>query len=161
MADVLTRKKRSLAMARIRSTGNASTELRALKQFRIRGVKHWRRHSEKIIGRPDFYFPRARLALFIDGCFWHACPRCGHIPKSNIEYWESKIGRNRRRDLQTGRRLRRRGYLTMRVWEHELRDLKWLGRLQRRLSEGESASESRVRLYPRRTTLVCAKTKKA
>lgn len=120
-------------MARIRSRGNETTELRVAAALRAHQITGWRRHPKGILGTPDFYFPTARLALFIDGCFWHACPRCGHIPKSNIDYWQKKFARNVQRDQQTDRELRRRGVRVLRLWEHELRELVWLRRLKRRL----------------------------
>lgn len=120
-------------MARIRSTGNASTELRVIAALRANGIKGWRRHVKHVLGRPDFYFAQGRLALFIDGCFWHGCPRCGHIPKSNVDYWEAKIGRNRRRDAATRRVLVTQGYHVVRLWEHQVRDEKWVPLLLRAL----------------------------
>ena len=110
---------RSKLMSRIRSRGNKNTEMvlvRLLKKNRITG---WRR-NQKVFGKPDFLFRRNRLALFVDGCFWHGCPRCYRRPKSNRKFWDNKIGRNRKRDLEVSRELRRLGWVVMRVWEHEL-----------------------------------------
>ena len=118
-------------MAKVRSTGNRSTEGKvedALKGARIRG---WKKHPKGISGRPDFYFPNAKLAVFVDGCFWHACPRCGRLPSSNTEYWTLKIDSNRRRDNRIRGQLRRQGFHVMRIWEHELKGRSWLGRLER------------------------------
>lgn len=68
--------------------------------------------------RADVAFPRARLAVFVDGCFWHGCPRHGTWPRSNAEWWRQKIEANRRRDRDTDRRLRASGWAVMRFWEH-------------------------------------------
>lgn len=134
MRDPLTAKERSLLMAKIRSKGNRSTELMAMSKLQDCGITGWTTHPTDILGQPDFYFPGSRLAVFVDGCFWHACPKCGRIPKTRVEFWKDKIGGNRRRDLSVSRRLRRQGYHVMRVWEHALKDDRWVRRLNRMLS---------------------------
>jgi len=75
-----------------------------------------------LIGNPDFLFPDLRIALFVDGCFWHGCERCGHIPRANQSFWKAKIKRNIERDVETTKRLEQHGYRVIRLWEHELRD---------------------------------------
>src|SRR5471030_2566701 len=98
MADLFSRSQRSAIMAKIKSNENSSTELRliwVLKESKIRG---WRRRS-KIFGSPDFVFSNERLALFVDGCFWHCCPLHGTLPASNRSFWAQKLERNRKRDL--------------------------------------------------------------
>ncbi|MFP5375862.1 MAG: very short patch repair endonuclease [Acidimicrobiia bacterium] len=70
----------------------------------------------------DVVFGRARVAVFVDGCFWHGCPHHGHVPSASAWYWPAKIERNRRRDLDTSRRLEEAGWLAIRVWEHEAPD---------------------------------------
>lgn len=120
MTDVFSRAKRSSVMARIRATGNRDTELvcaRILRRFHVTG---WRRHFS-VPGRPDFAFPAAKVALFIDGCFWHGCQRHARTPRSNRGYWGPKLARNRRRDRRVGSELRERGWRVLRVWEHDLR----------------------------------------
>jgi DNA mismatch endonuclease (patch repair protein) len=72
-------------------------------------------------GKPDIYFPRSRLAIFADGCFWHGCDECGHVPKRNTAFWALKIQRNRDRDLRTSQTLRAAGIRVLRLWEHELK----------------------------------------
>lgn len=113
-ADVFTKKKRSAVMARIRSAGNRTTEVRFASLLRQERIVGWRRHYP-MRGRPDFVFPAQRLAIFVDGCFWHACTRCsdGHLPKGNRSYWVQKIAGNRKRDRRVTRSLRKRGW---RVW---------------------------------------------
>jgi DNA mismatch endonuclease (patch repair protein) len=117
VADDLTPQQRSYAMSRIRSRGNASTEQRMVALLRAERFKGWRRHVD-LPGRPDFVFRRERLAIFVDGCFWHHCPRCFKMPASNLEYWIPKIQGNRRRDRRVTRELQRRGWRVIRVWEH-------------------------------------------
>ena len=91
-------KVRSRTMSRIKSRGNKTTELRfrlAMVRAKVRG---WIVQPENVIGNPDFFFPEQKIAVFVDGCFWHGCPRCGHLPKTNPKYWELKILRNIQRD---------------------------------------------------------------
>jgi DNA mismatch endonuclease Vsr len=71
-------------------------------------------------GRPDFFFSRHALAVFVDGCFWHACPTCGHTPKTNSVFWTEKLSRNRERDRVTEQLLKSLGIRTLRIWEHEI-----------------------------------------
>ena len=106
-------------MSRIRGKGNASTEQRMIRLFRERGIKGWRRNWP-LPGKPDFVFPKLRIALFVDGCFWHRCPKCYHKPATNADFWEAKIGRNVERDKEVSRELKNRGWKVVRVWEHEL-----------------------------------------
>jgi DNA mismatch endonuclease (patch repair protein) len=89
--------------------------------FRQNGVTGWRR-NRPIVGKPDFVFPKAKVAVFVDGCFWHGCPKCYRAPKSNVPYWRLKIERNRKRDLKVNRELRKRGWVVLRFWECRLQD---------------------------------------
>ncbi|MGO1306053.1 MAG: very short patch repair endonuclease [Microbacterium gubbeenense] len=69
--------------------------------------------------RADIVFTRARIAIYIDGCFWHGCGAHFTLPKTNVEYWSAKIARNRERDVETTERLASAGWLVLRFWEHE------------------------------------------
>lgn len=120
MTDVFTRKKRSEVMSRIRGRGNSSTELRMREILRRAGLTGWRRH-QPLPGRPDFIFRRFRLAIFVDGCFWHQCPRCGNLPANNSAFWLKKLVGNQQRDKENNKKLRALGWLPVRFWEHELR----------------------------------------
>lgn len=110
---------RSQLMSRIRGRGNKRTELRLITLFRAFGITGWRRGSV-LPGKPDFVFPRKRLAVFVDGCFWHGCPRHGSRPRTNALFWARKIARNRQRDRDVNQELRLRGWQVVRIWEHEL-----------------------------------------
>ncbi len=135
MADVFTGAKRSNVMSRIRSRGNRDTELRLIELFRKSRVKGWRRHPD-IVGNPDFVFRGAGVVVFVDGCFWHGCPRCYRRPSSNRDYWDAKIAYNRQRDREVTRALRKLGWRVLRIWEHELvrrREALCLRRLRRLL----------------------------
>jgi len=133
MTDTLVPAARSALMARVKARGNKSTEIAVMRTLRQAGIKAWTRHPKEIPGTPDFWFPQQRLALFVDGCFWHACPRCGRIPKSRRAFWLAKIQTTASRDRRIRRVLRARGISTMRVWEHEVAAGRWVVRLRRRL----------------------------
>ena len=120
MADRLTKEQRSRNMSRIRTFGNESTEMQMIKLLRQHGLKGWRRHLP-LPGRPDFAFPYQRVAVFVDGCFWHRCLRCNWTPTSNTEYWEKKFATNQARDREANRALRQAGWIVFRIWEHSLR----------------------------------------
>jgi DNA mismatch endonuclease (patch repair protein) len=123
MSDVFSKAKRSQVMAAVRSRGNKHTEGALVAVFRQNGIKGWRRHLQ-LVGVPDFAFPKCRLAVFVDGCFWHGCPKHLRMPKSNRAYWRGKISRNMVRDQKTIKELRQAGWLVLRIWEHELRSEK-------------------------------------
>ena len=133
--DVFTKAKRSEVMSRIRSRGNKATELALVKLFRRHKITGWRR-NQKIFGKPDFVFRQVRLALFVDGCFWHCCPKHGTQPKSNAGFWRKKISRNQARDRLVTRTLKKSGWVVLRIWEHELakrNEPRLLNRMQRAL----------------------------
>lgn len=109
-------------MAAISSKGNKGTELKLAAIFRAHGISGWRRHI-KLAGTPDFAFPGKRLAVFVDGCFWHGCPWHGHKPSSNRAFWKRKLDRNKARDKRVTKTLRRAGWQVLRIWEHQLIDV--------------------------------------
>jgi DNA mismatch endonuclease (patch repair protein) len=130
MTDPLSPEERSERMSRVRSTGNKSTEERAAEMLDTAGIVGWERQPKGVPGRPDFYFPETRLMVFVDGCFWHACPVCKRRnPTNRAEFWREKIDANRRRDNRQRRKLRAEGYHVMRVWEHEVKKDAWVKRL--------------------------------
>ena len=127
MPDIFTKARRSEVMALIRSTGNRATELRLVALMREQGITGWRRHLMLKAGgtgaktlvkvRPDFVFRAARVAVFVDGCFWHGCPRHATRPRQNRTFWDAKIARNQARDRKVSRALRAAGWSVLRVWE--------------------------------------------
>lgn len=135
--DRISRSRRSAIMSRIRGRGNERTELTVARFFRRAGIKGWRRHMTvklvssigfasdgtkfKSLVRPDFTFPKKRLAVFIDGCFWHGCPRCYRSPKTHKRFWWAKVARNRERDYFQSVALRKSRWRVIRVWECRLR----------------------------------------
>jgi DNA mismatch endonuclease (patch repair protein) len=119
MVDIFSRRKRSEVMSKVRSRGNKATELALIKLFLQVSITGWRRH-QKVFGKPDFAFRRERLAVFVDGCFWHGCPRHCKIPAGNRAFWTKKLSANRERDRRVNRELRRLGWRVIRIWEHDL-----------------------------------------
>lgn len=112
----------SRRMAAVRSKGNRTTEKRLRAALIRRGIRGWVLHPKDLVGTPDFYFQDPQIAVFVDGCFWHGCPDCGHIPKQNQLYWNTKISRNQQRDLLKTWALEYLGIRVFRFWEHEIRN---------------------------------------
>jgi len=119
MADIWGKQKRSEVMSLIRSRGNKATELRLIAIFREFGITGWRR-NQALLGKPDFTFRRERVVVFVDGCFWHGCPKCYRRPGSNRKYWDAKIAANRKRDRYVSRELLELGWQVVRIWQHQL-----------------------------------------
>ena len=142
MPDVFTPEKRSAVMARIRGSGNNDTELRMISLLRAHGIAGWRRNA-RVFGKPDFVFRRERVAMFVDGCFWHGCPKPKHapLPKNRAEWWAAKLARNRERDLLVTRTLRKAGWRVVRVWECDLAGKNW-PRIARRVTKALELEEN-------------------
>ena len=127
VTDKISKEKRSWVMSHVRSVGNKSTEGRMLVLLKQEKIRGWRRHL-KLPGTPDFTFPKERVCVFVDGCFWHGCTRCysdenpkRNPPASNTEYWQRKVAGNVKRDRVNSRRLRAMGFAVIRVRECELK----------------------------------------
>ncbi len=125
MSDVFTTEKRSEIMSKVRSKGNLATEKKLIALFKANGIKGWRRNYP-IFGKPDFVFSKERVAVFVDGEFWHGHPTLGQIPKTNEEFWKSKIDRNIARDSLVNKTLESKKWKVVRIWQNELKDDKWL-----------------------------------
>jgi len=117
--DVFTKAKRSEVMSRIRGRGNKDTELALAKLLRRNKITGWRRH-QPVFGKPDFIFPKSKLAVFVDGCFWHGCPKHGTQPKNNRAFWRRKLAMNKDRDRLVSRILRAYHWQVVRIWECSL-----------------------------------------
>ena len=168
MADVFTKGKRSEVMSRIRGRGNKDTELALAKLLRRHGITGWRR-DQSVFGKPDFVFPELKLAIFVDGCFWHGCPNHCNPPKwlkkssmpannppspkgglrrTGRAFWRRKLAGNKARDRVVNRNLRRAGWRVVRIWEHELAKIKTLSTAHQgplRVRGGEGAEARLVR----------------
>ncbi len=132
MADVFSKKKRSEIMSRVRSKGNKATEKKLASLFRENGIKGWRRNYS-LFGSPDFVFLKNRVAVFVDGEFWHGHPTLGQIPKTNTEFWRNKIERNKTRDRLVNETLKEKGWVVVRIWQHELKDKRWHDKIKKAL----------------------------
>jgi DNA mismatch endonuclease (patch repair protein) len=156
MADIYTPAGRSALMARIRSRGNASTEGALARVLRAAGLSGWRRQQvvrgrDRVGGpfrtRPDFVFRALRVAVFVDGCFWHGCPAHGGRPRGNRAFWARKFRANRARDRRDTRNLRAAGWTVLRLWEHELR-ARGRAALLRRLRRALGAEPAQQKARP-------------
>jgi DNA mismatch endonuclease (patch repair protein) len=125
---------RSLLMARVRRSGTAP-ELILRVALHQAGYRYRLNSGAGLPGTPDIVLRRFRLAIFVDGCFWHGCERHGTIPKTNPDFWSAKILKNQQRDMRVDQSLKDLGWKVFRVWEHEVRfDVgRILRRLKRRL----------------------------
>lgn len=119
--DKISTEQRSRNMAAIRSKGNKTTEAELASLLRKNKIAGWRRHTKRIFGLPDFLFPKARLAVFADGCFWHGCRKHCIMPKTSKTYWDKKIARNKERDRAVNAELKAKGWKVLRIWEHDLK----------------------------------------
>lgn len=122
MTDIFTRERRSEIMSRIPSNGTIPEE-RLFEAVRSILGPRWRidRNVNSLPGRPDIVIPSLKVAVFLDGCFYHRCPVHGRDPKTNREYWVPKLANNVRRDRRNRRALRRMGFSVLRFWEHDLK----------------------------------------
>ena len=173
MPDVFSKAKRSDVMSRIRSRANRDTELALVRMFRAHGITGWRRHVEirnaergarnkevrvakasfrtpgsalrAFSVRPDFVFPKLRVAVFVDGRFWHCCPLHATKPRNNATFWWKKLASNTASDRFMTRTLRLAKWRVLRLWEHEPR--KFEARLAARLRHALKV-ESRSTSHP-------------
>lgn len=104
-------------MSTLRTTGT-EPELALRRELHRRGLR-FRVNVRTLPGRPDIALTRARIAVFVDGCFWHGCPDHAVAPKANAEWWRCKLDANVTRDRRTDGRLREDGWVVIRAWEHE------------------------------------------
>ena len=132
MADVFDKEKRSEIMRAVKSSKNKSTEEKLIAYFKENKITGWRRNY-KVYGKPDFVLPDLRIAIFVDGCFWHGHNCRNTHPEQNKEYWQRKIGRNMARDKEVTDHLERLGWNVIRIWECEFLK-KNRGLLEKRLN---------------------------
>lgn len=120
MTDKFSRKIRSKIMSRIRGK-NTRPELILRRELHRRGYRYSLRYRFKEIKcTPDIVMVSRKICIFVDGCFWHGCPKCYKEPKSNKRYWIHKIKRNKDRDKEQTKYLRKHGWKVVRIWEHEI-----------------------------------------
>ena len=103
----------------------------------------WKRNFSDATGKPDAAFVSARVAIFVDGCFWHGCPHCNrNIPQTNREFWENKIRRTIERDSVNNEKLRQDGWTVIRIWGHEMKSVACREQIRRSIREALAAHES-------------------
>ncbi len=123
MADVFDSKKRSDIMSKVRSNNNKSTELALIKFFKENKITGWKRNYP-VKGHPDFVFLDKKIAVFVDGCFWHGHDCRNTRPSDNAEYWRKKRERNIKHDKEVTALFEQRGWTVIRIWECELKKKK-------------------------------------
>lgn len=119
MTDTVSKEQRSYIMSRIPGKWT-SIEKRFHNSLKGNRIRH--RMHPAIEGRPDIILPDYKIAIFLDGCFWHACPMCkgGLMPSANKSYWVPKIERTIKRDKNNSSKLRKDGWVVVRFWEHDI-----------------------------------------
>lgn len=118
MADTRTREQRRQIMSAVRSSDTAP-ELQLRRALYAAGLRGWRCHYDRVPGKPDLAWPGMRVAIFVDGAFWHGHPS-RHKPGRSGEYWDRKIARNVQRDRENDEALRRADWIVLRVWDFEV-----------------------------------------
>ena len=126
MTDVHTKEQRSYNMSQIKSK-DTKPEV-ALKKAIVKSGINPSFNNNKITGKPDIVFIRKKIAIFIDGCFWHKCPTCFRLPKTNRKFWRKKINSNVKRDRKINRTLKKQGWKILRIWEHEIKKISEINR---------------------------------
>jgi len=116
--DVLNKKQRSYNMSRIKAK-NTKPEIILRKALFRNGLRGYRIHYS-LYGKPDIVFTKYKLAIFMDGCFWHKCPKCFITPETRTDYWTEKIENNKKRDEIINQKLLSKGWLVLRFWEHQI-----------------------------------------
>jgi DNA mismatch endonuclease (patch repair protein) len=134
-------------MASVRTVGG-TTERKMEALLRQNGIRGFRKQWP-VAGKPDFAWPKSKVALFVDGCFWHGCPRCDRPSKSNTTFWKSKIVSNRRRDARVARKLRNDGWSVLRVWECRIAEERTVARIMRAVSQVSRVTVSDARGFGR------------
>lgn len=117
MIDTLTSEQRRRCMSNVRNK-NTGLEMKLRRALWKAGLRY--RVNFKLPGKPDIAFPKRKIAIFIDGCFWHGCPVHSTTPKTNVDFWEAKIKDNIERDRRITAQLTIDGWMVIRIWEHEI-----------------------------------------
>lgn len=142
MADIFDNEKRSEIMRKVKSKKNKSTELRLIEVFKKNGITGWKRNYP-VKGHHDFVFLKEKVAVFVDGCFWHGHDCRNTRPANNQEYWQNKRERNMKHDRAVTAMLGNRGWTVLRIWECELKK-KNEADLMQRLSASLSSKRTLV-----------------
>jgi DNA mismatch endonuclease, patch repair protein len=145
MPDIMSRRRRSALMSRIRGR-DTRPEVDLRRRLWKKGLRY-RTHFQRLAGRPDVVFIGAKVAVFVDGCFWHGCPEHRVWPSSRVSFWRKKLEGNQARDAAVTNQLRLAGWVVLRLWEHEIQ------------SDPEAAANLVWVLVERRRALSAAKSR--
>ena len=119
MTDVLTKEQRSYNMSQIKGR-DTKPEISLRKLLFRKGARGYRTRY-KLNGKPDIVFSKKKIVIFIDGCFWHKCPKCFIEPETRKKFWKEKLNGNVKRDREVNRLLEKEGWKVLRFWEHQIR----------------------------------------
>ena len=142
--DHVSKEVRSKIMATVRSKGNRTTELALGQLLWASGLRGYRKQWP-VDGKPDFAWPALKIAVFVDGCFWHGCTRCKYLPRTHTKFWRDKIETNQRRDRRVSQRLRRAGWIVIRVKECAVFRAGTLSRISRKVDYRRGALAAGIR----------------
>ena len=120
MSDVFSQEKRSQVMKAVKSRNTKTTELKMIEIFKELHIIGWRR-TYPLIGKPDFVFPKKRIVIFVDGCFWHGHDCRNVTPSDNGEFWKTKRIYNKKHDEKVTQTLVQKNWIVIRIWECELK----------------------------------------
>lgn len=155
--DKYSKRKRSEVMSAVKSRG---TKLE--KKFKLgldsRRIKGYKQNCSEIYGSPDFVIKKAKIAIFLDSCFWHGCPKHLRMPSSHLDYWQAKVARNRKRDRVVSKELKIEGWHVIRIWEHSLNKQKtlkwWLASIEKMVAANKKLHTSLPSQTPRMNRFV-------
>jgi DNA mismatch endonuclease (patch repair protein) len=152
MSDNLTPEDRRKTMQAVKGKGTR-LERRLFSMLSGTGLKGWKKNVDAVIGKPDVAFVDQRVAVFVDGCFWHGCPHCQRKPpQTNRQYWKRKINRNIALAKSHNRRLRADGWTVIRIWEHELSGTVDMKKIRAKILRSLNDKETRLPPRPRRAS---------
>lgn len=120
MADNVTGEIRTRTMRAVKSK-DSKMEVKFRSALWRAGLR-FNKNVTSMLGKPDIVFPRRKVVVFLDSCYWHGCPRHLRMPSSNVEYWQAKIDRNRKRDAKVNETYAEMNWRVLRFWEHELKE---------------------------------------
>jgi DNA mismatch endonuclease (patch repair protein) len=141
MSDNLKPDDRKRTMQAVKSKGTR-LEKRLFAMLAGMGISGWKKNVKNITGKPDVAFLTQKIAIFVDGCFWHGCPYCRRkLPETNHEYWERKIKRNVELAESYNEQLSCDGWVVIRIWEHEIKDIAKLKPRLKELKSGKIETE--------------------
>ncbi|MEZ7892706.1 MAG: very short patch repair endonuclease [Candidatus Wallbacteria bacterium] len=134
MTDTVDKQTRSKIMQKVKSF-DTSIEVKLRKELWKHEIKGWRKNYKKLIGKPDIVFTKYKIAIFINGCFWHGCPKCYRLPQTNKKYWINKVNKNTLRDKNNIKILMKIGWTVINFWEHEINNniLKCINKIKKNL----------------------------